>query len=84
MSKKKKKAKWVWKLNTATYLDIIDLAMSRGKKEGDSMRDEFEEILRTQRDEHNLLGVTNEAIKEMIDNMSEQDVKMPSIKDLNE
>jgi hypothetical protein len=35
----------IWQLDIDTYFEIIELAKSHGKKEGDSMLDEFIEIM---------------------------------------
>jgi len=75
----KKKTKWVWKINTATYLEIIKLARHHDKKAGDSMEWEFKEILKEQKRVNNLMGPSEEDIDEMIENMPEENKQMPDM-----
>ena len=45
----------VWEISYGTYLELIDLATTHGKKAGDSMAEEFEELFKTNNEQFKFL-----------------------------
>lgn len=55
----KKENKHIFMFDLDTYLEIVELAQKHGKKVGDSMQEEFEEILKKKKYKFKHLGTTN-------------------------
>lgn len=80
MTKIPKKALWTIDINT--YMDIVHLAKKHGKKTGDNMQSEFEEVLKTKKDKIKLLGITETDIDLLTGNLREHGVKVLNLKEI--
>lgn len=80
MTKIPKKALWTIDINT--YMDVVHLAKNHGKKIGDNMQSEFEEILKTKKDKIKLLGITETDIDLLAGNLREHGVKVLNLKEI--
>jgi len=78
---KKNKEQLVWMTDIDTYAEIVELAQKRGKKTGDSMQQEFEEILKKRKIK--LLGQTDYDLDLLTGNIREMGLKVLNLKELN-
>jgi hypothetical protein len=60
----------MWLITMEIYEEIINLALAHGKKEGDSMQEEFEEV-RKKHSEIQHLGCTNKDIDQLTGDLRE-------------
>jgi len=73
----KKQNKYLaWALDIDTVLEIMELAKKHGKKPGDSMQDEFVEILKKKRHRFKLMGMSDKDIDLLIGNLRESGLKV--------
>ena len=80
MTKIPKKA--IWTIDMNTYMDIVHLAKKHGKKAGDSMQQEFKEVLKIKKDKIKLLGTTDLDIDLLTENLRERGVKVLNLKEI--
>lgn len=73
----------MWKITIDTYLEIIELAAKHGKKSGDSMQEEFEEVMKKKKEQFKHLGVTNKDVDLMAGDMREKGLKILNIKEID-
>lgn len=71
-----------WKLDIGTYLEICELALKNGKKPGQSMQSEFEEILKKKKDKIKLLGETDKDIDLLTGDLRENGLKILNMKEI--
>lgn len=62
-----------------TVLEIYDLAQKNGKKAGDNIQAEFEEVMKKKAEKFKLLGQTEQDLDLMTGNLREQGVKIFNI-----
>ena len=77
------KEQYAWQLNIGTVLEIYDLAIKRGKKPGDSVEEEFFEILKQKRDKFKLLGKTDKDIDLLTGDLREAGLKILNMKEID-
>lgn len=65
-------------------LKVYDLAKSRGKKTGDSIQDEFFELLDKEPDAAKFIGQTDQDIDMMTGNLREQGSKVININEIKD
>ena len=65
-----------WEIDDKTFLEIFKLAKQHGKKVGDSMQAEFEEIYKRSPKKFRLLGATDQDIDMITGNLREQGKKV--------
>lgn len=74
----------IWTLdNIGTVLEIYELGLIHGKKAGDSLQEEFEEILKKKKEKFKLLGETDQDIDLLTGNLREQGLKILNFKELD-
>lgn len=73
----------VWAIGLETYLEIIELATKHGKKAGDSMQEEFEEVLKKKKDKFKLLGGTNKDVDLITGDLREEGQNILNLNELN-
>ena len=73
---------FIFMLDIDTYLEIYELAKSHGKQAGDSMQEEFEEILKKKRDKFKFLGATNDNIDMITGNLREEGLRVLNMKEV--
>lgn len=73
---KDKKTHLIWQLDIDTVLEIYELAKKHGKKSGDNIQVEFEEILKKKKEKFKLLGTTNQDKSLMVGNLREEGFKI--------
>lgn len=78
----KNKKQLVWLIDLDTYSEIIELAQKRGKKVGDSMQQEFEEVLKKKKQKFELLGHTDQDIDLLTGNIREMGLKVLNLKEI--
>lgn len=88
MGKKEKMAKsefknLAWAIDLETYLEIIELATKHGKKTGDNMQEEFEEILKKKKDKFKLLGGTDKDADLLTGDCREKGLKVLNLNELD-
>ena len=66
----------VYEMTIEDYCDIIDLAMKHGKKAGDSMQEELEEIMEKKQGKIKFLGETNKDIDLLTGDLREEGIKV--------
>ena len=76
MKKKETNKNLVWLFDIDTYLAICELAKKHGKKAGDSMQEEFIEVMKFNRKKFELLGYTNKDIDLLTGEMREKGLKV--------
>jgi len=64
------------------YLEIIELAQKNGKKEGDSMQEEFEIVLKQNPDQFTYLGDTTDDLDLICGNLRERGLKILNLKEI--
>lgn len=64
------------------YLEIVELAQKHGKKPGDSMQEELEEVMMKHKDEVKFLGQTDQDIDMVVGNMRESGIKVLNLKEI--
>jgi len=72
-----------WAIDVETYLEIVELAIKHGKKSGDNMHEEFEEILKKKKDKFELLGGTDKDIDLITGDLREKGLKILNIKEIH-
>jgi len=63
------------------YLEIVELAKKHGKKSGDSMQEEFDEILKKYPDKVKELGTTDMDVDLLTGNLRENGKKVLNLKE---
>jgi len=63
------------------YLEIVELAKKHGKKSGDSMQEEFDEILKKYPNEIKELGTTDMGVDLLTGNLRENGKKVLNLKE---
>jgi hypothetical protein len=72
----------VWVMDIDTYLQVIELALKNGKKPGDSIQEEFEEILRNRKNNIKHIGETNKDVDLLTGNLRENGLKILNLKEI--
>jgi len=72
-----------WSIDPEALLEIIELAKQHGKKEGDNMQAEFEEILKKKPNKIKLLGATDQDIDMITGNLREQGKRILNINEID-
>lgn len=70
-----------YQITTEGYIRICELAQKNGKKVGDSMQDEFNQILKEHPEWFKFLGVTNKDVDLLTGNLREQGIKIINLKE---
>jgi len=70
----------LWQITIEQYLEIIELAKQHGKKEGDSMQEEFNEIMKKYKIKS--LGTTNKDIDDLTGDLRENGIKVLNLKEI--
>jgi hypothetical protein len=71
----------MWLITVEIYEEIIKLAMSHGKKEGDSMQEEFEEV-KKRHSEIQLIGCTDKDIDQLTGDLREEGKKVLNLNEI--
>jgi len=73
----------IWTLDLDTVIEIYDLAMAHGKKPGDSMQEEFDEVLKNKPDRFTFLGNIGEDmdVDLLVGNLREKGLKILNLKE---
>ena len=66
----------LWQIDIDTYMEIVELARKNGKKAGDSMQEEFEEVLKKKKDKFKHLGNTDKDIDILTGDLRENGLKV--------
>ena len=72
-----------WLVDPDAILEIIELAQQHGKKEGDNMQAEFEEILKKKPDKFKLLGATDKDVDMITGELRERGKRILNIKEID-
>jgi len=72
----------VWLMTPEIYMEIYELAMKHGKKAGDSMTEEFKEILEKRKGEIKHLGTSDKDVDLVAGNLREEGLKILNLKEL--
>lgn len=80
--KQKRKLNKAFQLDLDTYLEIVELAKSNGKKSGDSMQREFEEIMKLHPEKIKYLGETEQVIDLLTGNLRENKIRVLNLKEI--
>ena len=65
-----------------TYLEIVELAYKHGKKAGDSLQAEFEEVLKMKKDKIKYLGATNKDADLLTGDVREQGLNILNLNEI--
>ncbi len=76
MKKKEINNNLIWLFDIDTYLAICELAKKHGKKAGESMREEFIEVMKFNRDKFRLLGYTDKDMDLLTGEMREKGLRV--------
>jgi len=79
----KKKLNHLFMLDLETYLEVCKLAQQNGKKSGESMQQEFEEVIKKKKNKVKYLGATELDIDLLAGNMRENGLKILNMNELN-
>jgi len=66
----------MWLLDLDTVIEIFELAKKHGKKEGDNIQAEFDEIMKKYPDKFKYLGNTNKDIDLLTGDLREKGLKI--------
>jgi len=72
----------VWLMTPEIYMEIYDLAVKHGKKAGDSMTEEFKEVLKRRKDKIKHLGTSEKDIDLLAGDFREEGLKILNLKEL--
>ena len=78
---KKHKKNLLWITDIDTMLEVYELAKKRGKKPGDSVEDEFLEIIKQKKDKAKLVGTTNKDLDLLCGDCREAGLKVFNMKE---
>ncbi len=81
MEENKKHILWMTDVNT--MLEVYQLAKDRGKKAGDSVQDEFIEIMEKKQDKFKILGVTDKDIDILAGELRDRKMKILNLKEID-
>lgn len=70
-------------LNIKTYLEIINLAIKHGKKAGDSLQEEFEEVLKKHPEKFELIGTTDKDVDLLTGDLRERGFRVWNIREID-
>ena len=79
----KKKLNHAFIMDAKIYLEICNLAQKHGKKEKDSMQEEFDEVLKKKRNKIKYIGSTNMDIDLLTGNLREKGLKIRNMNEEN-
>ena len=74
--------KHAWSMDIDTYLEIIELGLKHGKKPGDSLQEEFEEVLKKKKGKIKYLGATNKDIDLLTGNLREEGLNVINLNEI--
>jgi len=72
----------VWLMTPEIYMEIYRLAVKHGKKVGDSMAEEFKEILQKRKGEIEHLGTSDKDADLLTGNLREEGLKIINLREL--
>jgi len=72
-----------WLLDLKTYLEIISLAEKHGKKAGDSMQEEFNEIMKKHSEKIKSLGAINKDVDLLTGDLREEGFNILNLNELD-
>ena len=72
----------VWLITTKIYTEIYNLATKHGKKAGDSMMEEFNEVLKNKNGKVKYLGTTNKDVDLLTGNLREEGFRILNFNEL--
>jgi len=72
----------VWKLDIDTVCEIYELALAHGKKAGESMQEEFDEVRKRHPDKFQCLGQTEQDIDLITGNLREEGKRVLNLNEL--
>ena len=72
----------IFELDWKTYKEIYELAKTHGKQAGDSMQEEFEEVLQKKRSKFKFLGFTNQDVDLLTGNLREEGLRVLNMKEI--
>jgi len=76
-----KNLKYAFLMDAETYLEIVGLAQKHGKKPGESMKEEFEEVMKKRKDKIQFLGTTDKDIDLLTGELRERGLKIYNSKE---
>lgn len=71
-----------FRMDIDTYLKVVDLAVAHGKKPGDSMQEEFEEIARLNQEKITCLGVSGQDVDMLTGNLREEGINVLNLNEI--
>ena len=71
-----------WHMDLGTYIEICELALKHGKKPGESMQEEFIEVLKKKQDKIKLIGETDKDVDLLTGNLRESGLKILNLKEI--
>lgn len=72
----------VWQITAEIYCEICELAMSHGKKPGESMQEEFEEVYKKHNKDIKHLGTTEKDIDQLTGDLREEGKRVLNINEI--
>ena len=72
----------VWNINLDTFLEIMELAKKRGKKAGESMQEEFEEVRKKHPEKFKHLGTTDKDGDLLTGDLREEGIKVLNLDEI--
>ena len=79
--KNKRNLNYAFLMDAETYLEIVELAQKHGKKSGESMKEEFEEVMKKRKDKIQFLGTTDKDIDLFAGELRERGLKIYNSKE---
>jgi hypothetical protein len=73
-----------WLMDIKDYLEIVELAKANGKKAGDDMTEEFQEILKRKAHKIKLLGITDKGKKGIVKDFKDKGYNILDLTDKEE
>jgi len=72
----------VWQINLEIYKEIIELAQKHDKREGESIQEEFEEVMKNHASEVKFIGTTDKDIDMLTGDLRENGKKVLNLNEI--
>lgn len=79
---KNKKSNYVWTTDVITMTEVYELAIKHGKKEGESIEDEFFEVMKKKKDKFKCLGTTDKDSDLLTGDLREAGLKVLNLNEI--
>ena len=73
----------VWLSDIDTIMEVYELALKHGKKTGDNIQEEFEEVMKKYPEKFKSLGGTNKDVDLVAGDLREEGLKILNLKELD-